>query len=73
MQHASSPRSSPPLRCPPLASTAPLPPAACRQFMVGPHLLVSPVLQQGATSVRAYFPPGTWHSLWDTGEVVEAG
>lgn len=41
--------------------------------MVGPHLLVSPVLQQGATSVRAYFPPGTWHSLWDTGEVVEAG
>ncbi|KAL4448263.1 hypothetical protein ABPG75_005482 [Micractinium tetrahymenae] len=44
-----------------------------RQFMVGDALLVSPVLQQGADSVEAYFPPGTWHSLWDDGAVVEAG
>lgn len=40
--------------------------------MVGHALLVSPVLQQGATSVEAYFPPGTWHSLWDNGGVVAA-
>ncbi len=41
--------------------------------MVGDALLVSPVLQQGADSVEAYFPHGTWHSLWDDGVVVEAG
>lgn len=41
--------------------------------MVGDALLVSPVLQQGATSVEAYFPQGTWHSLWDDGQAVQAG
>lgn len=41
--------------------------------MVGDALLVSPVLEQGATSVEAHFPPGTWHSLWEDGHVVEAG
>jgi alpha-glucosidase (family GH31 glycosyl hydrolase) len=41
--------------------------------MVGEALLVSPVLDQGATSVDAYFPAGTWHSLWDDGGVVMAG
>jgi alpha-glucosidase (family GH31 glycosyl hydrolase) len=30
------------------------------QFMVGPALLVSPVLEQGATTVKAYFPRATW-------------
>lgn len=44
-----------------------------RQFMVGDALLVSPVLEQGASSVDAYFPPGAWHSLWDGGEAVDAG
>lgn len=46
---------------------------ASRQFMVGPSLLVSPVLEQGATSVHAYFPPGLWHSLWGDGGTVDAG
>lgn len=46
---------------------------ACRQFMVGDSLLVSPVLEEGARSVEAYFPPGAWHSLWDDGQVVVAG
>ena len=41
--------------------------------MVGDALLVSPVLEQGADSVDAYFPPGTWHSLWEDGQVVDAG
>mmetsp|Transcript_2439 Transcript_2439/g.2533 ORF Transcript_2439/g.2533 Transcript_2439/m.2533 type:complete len:936 (+) Transcript_2439:46-2853(+) len=31
------------------------------QFMVGPAILVSPVLQSGATSVKAYFPAGLWY------------
>ncbi|PSC70424.1 alpha-xylosidase 1 [Micractinium conductrix] len=44
-----------------------------KQFMVGHALLVSPVLTQGADAVDAYFPPGVWHSLWATGEVVDAG
>jgi alpha-glucosidase (family GH31 glycosyl hydrolase) len=44
-----------------------------RQFMVGDALLVSPVLEQGADTVEAYFPPGTWHSLWEDGETIDAG
>lgn len=43
-----------------------------RQFMVGDALLVSPVLEQGADSVQAFFPPGTWHSMWGDGEVVSS-
>jgi len=33
------------------------------QFMLGPSLLVSPVLHQGATSVNAYFPQGLWYDF----------
>ena len=29
--------------------------------MMGDALLVSPILYQGATSARAYFPRGTWY------------
>jgi alpha-D-xyloside xylohydrolase len=39
------------------------------QFMLGPWLLVAPVLEpEGA--VRVYLPPGTWHDWW-TAERVE--
>ena len=31
------------------------------QWMMGDALLVSPILYQGATSARAYFPQGTWY------------
>ena len=44
-----------------------------RQFMFGHALLVSPVLEQGARSVEAFFPPGRWYSLWNSSDVVEAG
>ncbi|KAK7508003.1 hypothetical protein BaRGS_00000968 [Batillaria attramentaria] len=35
-----------------------------RQFMWGDELLVSPVLEEGATTVQAYFPEGVWYDLY---------
>jgi sulfoquinovosidase len=37
------------------------------QFMVGPELMVAPVLDPGEDSVEVYFPAGRWVHLW-TGE-----
>jgi alpha-glucosidase len=35
------------------------------QFMLGPDLMVAPVLDKDATSVEVYFPEGaTWVDLW---------
>lgn len=34
------------------------------QWLLGDSVLVSPVLQQGATARLAYFPAGIWHDLW---------
>eukprot|EP00026_Physarum_polycephalum_P002843 Phypoly_transcript_02852.p1 GENE.Phypoly_transcript_02852~~Phypoly_transcript_02852.p1 ORF type:complete len:845 (+),score=106.60 Phypoly_transcript_02852:55-2589(+) len=34
------------------------------QFLIGPHLLASPVLTQGATSVGAYFPATQWYDFY---------
>ncbi|KAL1343029.1 hypothetical protein AAHE18_09G199600 [Arachis hypogaea] len=35
------------------------------QFLLGSSVMISPVLEQGNTQVRALFPPGTWYSLFD--------
>nr|WCZ58780.1 lysosomal alpha-glucosidase [Seculamonas ecuadoriensis] len=40
-----------------------------RQFMVGPALMVAPVLDQGATTVSAYFPNDVWYCYYE-GKVV---
>jgi sulfoquinovosidase len=42
------------------------------QFLLGPDLLVAPVLDRGAVSVRVYLPAGEWLHLW-TGQSFSAG
>lgn len=39
--------------------------------MMGDALLVSPILYEKTTTVRAYFPKGTWYDFY-TGNVVDA-
>ncbi|XP_047134482.1 lysosomal alpha-glucosidase isoform X1 [Hydra vulgaris] len=44
-----------------------------KQFMLGNGLLISPVLEQGVTSINAYFPKGLWYNF-NTGEkLVSSG
>lgn len=42
------------------------------QFLLGDAVLVSPVLQAKQTSVRAYFPAGTWYNLFDWSRVLSS-
>jgi alpha-glucosidase (family GH31 glycosyl hydrolase) len=42
------------------------------QWMLGRSLLVAPVTQEGASSVTAYLPAGTWVDAF-TGEHVDGG
>lgn len=42
------------------------------QFLVGKGVLVSPVLQSGATTVNAYFPKGAWFDLFNVSNSVNA-
>jgi alpha-glucosidase len=35
------------------------------QYMLGPHLLVAPVLEPEATTRGVYLPEGTWYLIWD--------
>ncbi|KAM7452410.1 hypothetical protein ABFA07_000090 [Porites harrisoni] len=42
-----------------------------RQFLLGPALLITPVLTQGATSVTGYFPDATWYDGSD-GSVLQS-
>ncbi|OAY75301.1 Alpha-xylosidase 1, partial [Ananas comosus] len=42
------------------------------QFLLGSSVMVSPVLQEGATTVKALFPPGTWYNLFDLAKAVDS-
>lgn len=43
------------------------------QYLLGPSLLITPVLTQGATSVQGYFPPAAqWYDFY-TGAPVASG
>ncbi|KAI4313937.1 hypothetical protein L6164_026878 [Bauhinia variegata] len=40
------------------------------QFLLGSSLMISPVLEQGKTQVKALFPPGTWYSFLDLTQTI---
>ncbi|KAM6589139.1 hypothetical protein CsatA_011744 [Cannabis sativa] len=40
------------------------------QFLLGSGLMVSPVLEQGKSKVKALFPPGSWYSLFDMTQTI---
>ncbi|KAL8137539.1 hypothetical protein V2J09_003540 [Rumex salicifolius] len=40
------------------------------QFLLGSGLMVSPVLEQGATAVKALFPQGSWYNIFDMAQAV---
>jgi len=42
------------------------------QFMLGPDVLIAPILEPGATERRVYLPKGEWADLW-TGMSTTAG
>jgi alpha-glucosidase/alpha-D-xyloside xylohydrolase len=42
------------------------------EFLWGPHILVAPVTEKGATSRRLYLPRGRWYDFW-SGEAIEGG
>ncbi|KAJ4960042.1 hypothetical protein NE237_019952 [Protea cynaroides] len=44
------------------------------QYLLGSSVMVSPVLYQGKSEVKALFPPGTWYSIFDmTQAIVSSG
>ncbi|KAL3667012.1 hypothetical protein V7S43_007957 [Phytophthora oleae] len=43
------------------------------QFMLGNALLVTPVVNQGATTVTGYFPRGIWYNIFDYSQVLTSG
>lgn len=42
-----------------------------RQFLWGDSLMISPVLEQGASNVKAYVPAGRWYEFF-TGEIIDS-
>ncbi|CAC5405509.1 Probable maltase-glucoamylase 2,Alpha-glucosidase,Sucrase-isomaltase, intestinal,Lysosomal alpha-glucosidase,Probable alpha-glucosidase Os06g0675700,Maltase-glucoamylase, intestinal [Mytilus coruscus] len=44
-----------------------------RQFLLGPAFLVTPVLEQGKSSVEGYFPKQRWYNYYDGTEFAVSG
>ncbi|XP_071081834.1 LOW QUALITY PROTEIN: lysosomal alpha-glucosidase-like [Haliotis cracherodii] len=44
-----------------------------KQFLWGTSLLISPVLEEGATSVPAYFPSDVWYDFYNGSRLSTAG
>jgi alpha-glucosidase (family GH31 glycosyl hydrolase) len=44
-----------------------------QQFMLGPAILITPVMTQGATSVTGYFPDANWYNFWDGTPLTSVG
>jgi alpha-glucosidase (family GH31 glycosyl hydrolase) len=42
------------------------------EYFWGPHMLVAPVVERGATTRNVYLPKGTWFDFW-TNERIEGG
>jgi alpha-glucosidase len=42
------------------------------QFMIGPYIMVTPILNQNAESREVYFPESIWYDFW-TGSKIEGG
>lgn len=42
------------------------------QYLLGPDLLVAPILAAGATARQVYLPEGRWYD-WQTGETLDGG
>ncbi len=42
------------------------------QYLLGPDLLVAPVVEPGQTARQVYLPAGSWHD-WHTGELLSGG
>ncbi|KAF9674103.1 hypothetical protein SADUNF_Sadunf10G0092900 [Salix dunnii] len=40
------------------------------QFLLGSSLMISPVLEQGKTQVKALFPPGSWYSMFNMTQII---
>jgi alpha-glucosidase len=43
-----------------------------QQYLLGPDLLVAPVVRKKQTTVKAYLPEGRWKHFW-SGEIYEGG
>jgi alpha-D-xyloside xylohydrolase len=40
------------------------------QYMFGDHLLVAPIIEEGATERMVYFPEGVWFDLWSGKKII---
>jgi alpha-glucosidase (family GH31 glycosyl hydrolase) len=59
-----------------LALDHPADPACWRvadQYRLGRDLLVTPVVDEGATTRRLYLPPGDWYDLWSGAALAGGG